>query len=59
MMAAELKAQRPPANIMLYLAQEEAALKQRFTQARRNDFCPCGSGRKFKRCHGRMINNER
>jgi uncharacterized protein len=59
MMAAELKAQRPPANIMLYLAQEEAALKQRFTQARRNDFCPCGSGRKFKQCHGRMINNER
>ncbi|MHB1740006.1 MAG: preprotein translocase subunit SecA, partial [Actinomycetes bacterium] len=23
-----------------------------FAQARRNDPCPCGSGKKFKRCHG-------
>lgn len=23
--------------------------------ASRNDLCPCGSGRKFKRCHGRPI----
>jgi hypothetical protein len=22
------------------------------TAVRRNDLCPCGSGRKFKRCHG-------
>lgn len=51
-MAAELKARRPPANIMIYLAQEQADLEQRLARARRNDLCPCGSGRKFKQCHG-------
>jgi uncharacterized protein len=53
MMVAELKAQRPPANIMHYLAQEEADRERHFAQAGRNDLCPCGSGRKFKHCHGR------
>jgi preprotein translocase subunit SecA len=23
-----------------------------FARVGRNDLCPCGSGRKFKRCHG-------
>ena len=45
----------PPLNIMLYLAEEEADLQRRFTRARRNDPCPCGSGRKFKYCHGRQV----
>jgi len=52
-MAAELRAGRPPANIMLYLAEEEASLQRDFTRAHRNDPCPCGSGRKFKYCHGK------
>jgi uncharacterized protein len=52
-MAAELQAGRPAANIMLHLAQEEAQVQRRFARARRNDPCPCGSGRKFKWCHGR------
>ena len=52
-MAGELKAQRAPANIMLYLAQEEAELARRLAQAGRNNPCPCGSGKKFKQCHGR------
>ncbi|HEY3342623.1 MAG TPA: SPASM domain-containing protein, partial [Anaerolineae bacterium] len=52
-MAAELRAQRPPANIMRHLAQQEEALQQRFSMAGRNDPCPCGSGRKFKHCHGK------
>lgn len=52
-MANELHAGRPPANIMNVLAQEERALHQRFAAAGRNDPCPCGSGRKFKACHGR------
>lgn len=43
----------PPANIMYSLAQEEAEQQVRFTHARRNDPYPCGSGRKFKQCHGR------
>jgi uncharacterized protein len=52
-MATELQRQHPPANIMDHLAQQEAELQRRFTHARRNDPCPCGSGRKFKHCHGR------
>jgi uncharacterized protein len=50
--AAEVRAGRPPANIMLYLAKEDVALQRRLTKARRNDPCPCGSGLKFKHCHG-------
>ena len=52
-MAAELRAGRPPANVMLHLAHEEAELQRRFAHARRNEPCPCGSGLKFKHCHGR------
>ena len=52
-MAAELEARRPPANIMHHLAQREAELERRFARAKRNDPCPCGSGLKFKHCHGR------
>jgi len=54
-MAAELRAGQPPANIMLHLATEEADLQRLFAGARRNAPCPCGSGRKFKHCHGRRI----
>ncbi|NLT65006.1 MAG: anaerobic sulfatase-maturation protein [Acidobacteria bacterium] len=46
-MAAELREKRPPANVMLWLRQREMA------EAGRNDPCPCGSGKKFKRCCGR------
>ncbi len=53
-MAAELSGQRPPANVMAWmLAQDEKQREQAFAGAGRNDPCPCGSGRKFKRCHGR------
>lgn len=53
LMAQELRAGRPPANLMAILAQEDRELAQWFATARRNDPCPCGSGRKFKACHGR------
>jgi uncharacterized protein len=53
MMRAELRAGRPPANVMLALAREEAELQRRLAHVRRNDPCPCGSGLKFKHCHGR------
>jgi uncharacterized protein len=33
-------------------AEETAKLQQAFAASGRNDPCPCGSGRKFKRCHG-------
>ena len=29
-------------------------LQKSFAQVERNDPCPCGSGRKFKQCHGRQ-----
>ena len=52
-MAAELRVGRAPANIMYYLAQEQLELQRRLAHAGRNDLCPCGSNRKFKKCHGR------
>ncbi len=53
-MAAELRARRPPANVMRWMIQQDAELQRRFAAAGRNDPCPCGSGRKFKHCHGRV-----
>ena len=50
LMAAEVRAGRPAAGAMPELAREDA--ERRLAGARRNDPCPCGSGRKFKRCHG-------
>jgi len=49
-MAAELAAQRAPANVMRWVAEEDARARQ--GKIGRNDFCPCGSGRKFKQCCG-------
>src|SRR5258706_6240858 len=54
-MAEELQAERSPANIMYFLAQEEQELQRRFAQAGRNDPCPCGSGDKFTKCHGLLL----
>jgi uncharacterized protein len=44
-MAALLAADRAPAELMRAYASDDAARG-------RNDPCPCGSGRKWKRCHG-------
>jgi uncharacterized protein len=54
-MAGELAQRRPPANIMDILAHEAAEEHRRYARAGRNDPCPCGSGQKFKRCHGAAI----
>ncbi len=43
---------RRASSIMTELAREEQASRQALRQAGRNDPCPCGSGRKFKQCHG-------
>jgi uncharacterized protein YecA (UPF0149 family) len=40
---------RAPAELPQVLAEREAA---RFAGIGRNDPCPCGSGQKFKKCHG-------
>ena len=36
--------------MQLYAAEEKA----QFANAGRNEPCPCGSGKKFKLCHGRQ-----
>ncbi|MBK7895274.1 MAG: anaerobic sulfatase maturase [Anaerolineaceae bacterium] len=54
MMANLLQLRRAPAEIMpLMAAEREQAQQAAFAQAGRNDPCPCGSGKKFKQCHGR------
>ncbi len=55
-MADELRAHRPPANVMTVLAREAVELQRWLATTRRNDLCPCGSGRKFKHCHGYQAN---
>ena len=52
-MAQLLQRNRPAADIMPIMAAAEKEMDSRFAKAGRNDLCPCGSGRKFKRCHGR------
>jgi len=52
-MAALLRRGRPAAQVMSILVSEDVKLAGTFAKARRNDPCPCGSGLKFKRCHGR------
>ena len=49
-----LRRERAPSEIMQILAAEEAKLREAFARTGRNDPCPCGSGKKFKQCHGRM-----
>lgn len=51
-MANELAQRRPPANVMLQMARDDAELERAFAKAGRNDPCPCSSGVKYKRCHG-------
>jgi uncharacterized protein len=55
-MANELRYQRPPANVMFQVRQHDQELEKAFASAGRNDPCPCGSGLKFKKCHGRRRN---
>jgi uncharacterized protein len=51
-MAAELANQRPPANAMAWARERDAALASGRQDVGRNDPCPCGSGRKYKKCCG-------
>ncbi|MCA9797801.1 MAG: SEC-C domain-containing protein, partial [Candidatus Eremiobacteraeota bacterium] len=54
-MAGLLNQRRPPAEIMAIMtAEDKERLQQTFATAKRNDPCPCGSGKKFKQCHGRQ-----
>jgi uncharacterized protein len=51
-MAGLLSQGRPANEIMDILRMEEAKPADRFVHAERNDPCPCGSGRTYKKCHG-------
>ncbi|MGO9374930.1 MAG: anaerobic sulfatase maturase [Syntrophobacteraceae bacterium] len=51
-MAELIRAKRPASEVMAILARNGGDLKTRFASAGRNDPCPCGSGVKFKKCHG-------
>lgn len=57
-MANELRHNRPPVNVMTYMADKEAELEKLFAKAYRNDPCPCGSGLKFKNCHYRSFRKQ-
>ncbi|MFN8523276.1 MAG: anaerobic sulfatase maturase [Chloroflexota bacterium] len=52
-MANLLRQGRPPAEIMSMYATEDRERQKAYAHVGRNDACPCGSGAKFKRCHGR------
>lgn len=52
-MAGLLRQQRAPAEIMRHYQERDRRLAEAFAAAGRNDPCPCGSGKKFKQCHGR------
>ena len=51
-MADLLRQNRPAAEVMDILAGRAADPKADPTKPGRNDPCPCGSGKKFKKCHG-------
>jgi len=52
-MADLLRRNRAPAEIVQILAAQETQAQAIFANAKRNDPCPCGSGIKFKHCHGK------
>ncbi len=54
-MADLLRQNRPASEVMAILTREEMDLKAKLARSGRNDPCPCGSGKKVKRCHGRLL----
>ena len=50
-----MRSGRPAADVMAILASEEEPFVEALRLAGRNDPCPCGSGVKVKRCHGRTV----
>ena len=54
-MAGLLRRGYPAAQVMQVLADEDGRSAQASAKTGRNDPCPCGSGRKFKKCHGREV----
>jgi uncharacterized protein len=48
-----LRQNRAPAEIVRWYALQDSKLAQAMADTGPNDPCPCGSGKKFKQCHGR------
>ena len=55
LMATLLKQGRYADEIMGILSSENNAQPQENSKVGRNDPCPCGSGKKYKQCHGRSV----
>ena len=51
-MADLLRRGLPADGVMAVLAEEDRQLARAFAATGRNDLCPCGSGQKYKKCHG-------
>jgi uncharacterized protein len=51
-MAGLLRRNRLASEVMAILAREETDLKVKLAKSKRNDPCPCGNGKKVKKCHG-------
>jgi uncharacterized protein len=54
-MAQKLSMNQAPSDIVQFYKEEDKRLHELFAGAERNDPCPCGSGKKFKHCHGKSI----
>ncbi len=52
-MAGLLRQNRAPSEVMGIVAERDRQMAAAFAGANRNDPCPCGSGRKYKQCHGK------
>jgi uncharacterized protein len=53
-MAEELRREKAPANVMEWARSRDAS-RPPHGRVGRNDPCPCGSGKKFKKCCGRAL----
>jgi uncharacterized protein len=53
LMVGLLRQNRAPAEVMRLYAEQDQKWRGLLATAGRNDPCPCGSGKKFKNCHGR------
>ena len=45
--------QHPPACTCAFCEEKKYIVRQEDRKIGRNEKCPCGSGRKYKRCHGK------
>lgn len=54
-MAELIRNGRTADGVMKILADQEAMSVEKFAGVTRNDPCPCGSGIKFKKCHGNQV----